>query len=150
MKKCSRRDIFTFTALDDFTNTSDPETQLEDAREFGIRIVKDNGIKNSDWRVVKGPYWRFRRRASTLLFGHDDKDDFFIRKVEATKKSNIRLYYYDLAKGKEAIIEINRRPGLCLTFRSGTKPGLRCDVYSFCTRENTLRFISFGRHHDVV
>ena len=90
------------------------------------------------------------RKHMTITAVNADKDDFFIRKVEATKKSNIRLYYYDLAKGKEAIIEINRRPGLCLTFRSGTKPGLRCDVYSFCTRENMLRFISFGRIHDVV
>ena len=150
MRKVRKRDSFTFTALDDFRNTSDPEAQLQDAKEFGIRIIDNNGIKRSDWRVVKGPFWRFRRRASSLLFGHDDKDDFFIRKVEATCKSSIRLYYYDLAKGVDAIIDINRRPGLCLTFRSGQKPGLRCDVYSFCTHDNVLRFLSFGKLHDVL
>ncbi len=144
-----KRETFIFTALDDFRASSNPETQLEIAKEFGIRIIDCNGLKKEDWRIIKGPFWRFRRRASSLLFGHDDKDDFFIRKVEATNNSSIRLYYYDLVKGEDAIIAIKRKPGLCLTFRSGQKPGLRLDVYSRCTRERVLRFFSVGGVYDV-
>ncbi|MBP5656566.1 hypothetical protein J6X15_03215 [Candidatus Saccharibacteria bacterium] len=148
--KFHANDYFCFTALDDFANTTDKTRKLEDAKEFGIRIIECRGLTKRDWRVIKGPFWRFRRRASSLLLGHDDEDDFFIRKVEATIGSSIRLYYHDLQTGEDAIIEIRRKPGLCLTFRSGRKPNLRADVISRCTHGRVLRFISFTEIYDIV
>ena len=43
---------FVFTALANFRANKDPEAQLDSAKEFGIRIVYNNGIKESDYNVV--------------------------------------------------------------------------------------------------
>ena len=141
---------YVFDALVDFTQIKDPVAQLAEAREFGIRIIESKNLVRSDWKVVEGPFWSFRRRASSLLFGHDDKDRFFIRRLEATEGSNIRLYYYDLVTKRDAIIEFYRKPGLCLTLRSGRIPACRADVYSRCTHFYMLRFISINDCIDVL
>ena len=149
--KLHTNESFTFAALDDFSQIKDPKTQLENALEFGIRIIECRNLNRQDWRVVEGPFWRFRRKAASLLLGHDGKDDFYIRKIEASTGSNIRLFYYDLKTKTDAIIEIKRKPGLCLTFRTGWKPFIRRDLYSRCTREHVLRFItSDGDYFDIV
>ena len=140
---------FVFTALANFRANKDPEAQLDSAKEFGIRIVYNNGIKESDYNVVEGPYWRFRRKARWLLMGVDDDCSFFIRKVEATKDSSTKLYYYDLKTGKEAIIAIKRRPGLHLSFCSGRHRGLFLVVDMMCSKENHLCFLSFGDRFDI-
>lgn len=142
-------DNYVFTALDDFSRLSDLDSKLNSAKEFGIRIVECKGLQWNDWRVKKGPLLRFRRRASDLLFGNDSEDRFFIRKVEAHKNSNIRLYYHEIATGKDAIIEIKRKPGLCLTFRTGRDHDWYIDVFSRCTREKVLRFITLTECYDV-
>ncbi len=137
-----RKDGYIFDALDDFTKVKDPAAKLAAAQEFGLRIIETRNLKKAYWRVVEGPFWSFRRRASSLLLGHDDKDRFFIRRMEATEGSNIRLYYHDLKTGQDSIIEFDRIPGLCLTVRSGWRPGVRMDVYTRCTRYHVLRFIT--------
>ena len=142
-------DDFVFTALVDFTQIEDPNEKLRKALEYGIRIVEDNGLMYSDWRVVSGPFWRFRCRASSLLTGHDGKNSFFIRRVEVTKNSNVKLYYHDIRTGRDAIIELWRRPGLMLTFRSGMHRSFRLDVNMMCSREKHLTFLSNGDRFNV-
>lgn len=142
-------DDFVFTALIDFTQIEDPTERLRKALEFGIRIIEDNGLMRSDWRVVSGPFWRFRCRASSLLTGHDGNNSFFIRRVEVAKNSNVKLYYYDIRTGRDAIVELWRRPGLMLTFRSGMHRSFRLDVNMMCSREKHLCFISNGDRFDV-
>lgn len=144
-----KHEEFVFTALANFRANKDPEAQLDSAKEFGIRIVYNNGIQESDYRVVEGPYLRFRRKARWLLTGIDDDCSFFIRKVEATENSNTKLYYYDLKTGRDAIIEIFRRPGLHLTFRSGQLGDAHLDVDMMCTRDCHLCFLSLGDRFDV-
>lgn len=144
-----KHEEFVFTALANFRANKDPEAQLDSAKEFGIRIVYNNGIQESDYRVVEGPYLRFRRKARWLLMGVDDDCSFFIRRVEATKDSSTKLYYYDLKTGRDAIIEIFRRPGLHLTFRSGQSGDVHLDVDMMCTQDYHLCFLSCGDRFDV-
>lgn len=144
MNGFSELDVFSLPALDDFAKTINPDTQLDNAEEFGIQIIATN-MKSSDWRIVEGSSKRFRhfRGKSSLPYGHNDKDDYYIRKVEAIMNSNIRLYYYGLTDGDKAIIEINRRPGLHIVFRSGRESennGVYCVVDCLCTKERKLRF----------
>ncbi len=140
---------FVFTALDDFRANTNPEQQLDAAQEFGIRIIHDNGLQKSDYKVISGPFWRFRLHADRLIKGVDDDCSFFIRKVEATTNSSTKLYYYDLKTGKEAIIAIKRRPGLHLSFCSGRHRGLFLVVDMMCSEENHLCFLSFGDRFDI-
>ena len=137
-------DSFVFTALNDFRAEDDPNLQLEYANEFGIRIIACNGLKREDWRVVSGPFWRFRKRASELLLGRDDKHEFYIRRVEANVGTGIQLFYYDLKTKQDAIVEIKRKPGLAMTFRSGRRIDYTLDVYSMCSYEGQLCFLSNG------
>ena len=62
-------DSFVFTALSDFRAIDNPDEQLAQAHEYGIRIIDDVDFGPDDWRIVKGPFWRFRRRASQILRG---------------------------------------------------------------------------------
>ena len=140
---------FVFTALANFRANKDPEAQLEDAKEFGIRIVYGCDLTESDYNILEGPYWRFRRRINSLIMGVDDDCSFFIRKVEATSNSSTKLYYYDLKTGRDAIVEILRRPGLHLTFRSGRSRDMRLDVDMMCSRDYHLCFLSNGDRFDV-
>ena len=142
-------DSFVFTALSDFRAIDNPDEQLAQAHEYGIRIVDDVDFGPDDWRIVKGPFWRFRRRASQILRGSDNDGSFFIRRVEADKGSSIKLYYYDLKTQEDAIIEVRRRPGLVLVFRSGRNPHYRLDVYSMCSKDYQLCFLSNGDRFDV-
>ena len=144
MNGFSELDVFSLPALDDFAKTNNPDTQLDNAEEFGIQIIETN-MKSSDWRIVEGSSKRFHhfRGGSPLPYGHNDKDDYYIRKVEAIMNSNIRLYYYGLTNGDKAIIEINRRPGLHIVFCSGRKSennGVYCVVDCLCTQERKLLF----------
>lgn len=142
-------DSFVFTALSDFRAIDNPDEQLAQAYEYGIRIVDDVDFGPDDWRIVKGPFWRFRRRASQILRGSDNDGSFFIRRVEADKGSSIKLYYYDLKTQEDAIIEVRRRPGLVLVFRSGRNPHYRMDVHSMCSKDYQLCFLSCGDRFDV-
>ena len=142
-------DSFVFTALSDFRAIDDPNDQLARAQEFGIRIIDDAGLGPDDWHVVKGPFWRFRRRATQILRGSDNDGSFFIRRVEAEEGSSIKLYYYDLKTKDDAVIEIRRRPGLAIVFRSGVNPHYRLDVYSTCSKDYKLCFLSNGDRFDV-
>ncbi len=143
-------DSYVFTALEDFTAYEDEHARRLSALEYGIRIIDFKNISNRDWRVIKGPFWSFRRKAKALLFGYDKEDSFYIRKLEAERGSNIRLFYYNVHTGEEAIIEIDRKPGLCLTFRTGFRPSKRCDVISRCTHEYMLRFITHENCYDIL
>ena len=143
-------DSYVFTALDDFTAYEDEEARLLSALEFGIRIIAYKNISRRDGRVIKGPFWSFRRKAKALLFRHDKEDSFYIRPLEVERGSNIRLFYYSIRTGKEAIIEIDRKPGLCLTLRTGFRPNMRRDVYSRCTHEYMLRFLTNDNYYDVM
>ena len=142
-------DSFVFTALSDFRQIDDPKEQLTKALEYGIRIISNVGLERDDWDVVSGPFWRFRLRAASLLEGSDNNCSFFIRRVEATEGSNIKLYYYDLKSQTDSIIEIRRRPGLVLVFRSGRHAHSRLDVHSMCSREKKLCFLSNGDRFEV-
>jgi len=142
-------DSFVFTALSDFRAIDNPDEQLAQAREFGIRIIDDVDFGPDDWHVVKGPFWRFRRRAGKILRGSDNDGSFFIRRVEAAKGSSIKLYYYDLKTQEDAIIEVRRRPGLVLVFRSGRKPHYNLEVHSMCSKDHHLCFLSNGDRFDI-
>lgn len=142
-------DDFVFTSLVDFSQIEDPQEKLVKAHEFGIKMVESGDLMRSDWRVVSGPFWRFRRRASSLLTGHDGDGSFFIRRIEANKGSNVKLYYHDVKTGRDAIIEVHRRPGLMLAFRSGMRRSFRLDTYMMCSKEKHLCFLSDGDRFDV-
>ena len=146
----SLREEFIFTALDNFKECKDPKSQLKNAKRFGIRIVEANCLTPADYRVIRGPFWRFRRRIDKLILGADDDYCFFIRKVVATRGSNTKLYYYDLKTGRDAIVEIARRPGLHLTFRSGKPGDLYLEVDMMCAEDHHLTFLSFGDKFEVL
>jgi len=137
-------DSFVFTALNDFRAEDDPNLQLASAHEFGIRIIACNGLRRDDWRVISGPFWRFRTRAREVIMGDDPRHEFFIRRIETADNPTIRLFYFDLKTQQDAIVEIRCRPGLAMTFRSGKNPNYRLDVYSMCSHENQLSFLSNG------
>ena len=142
-------DDFVFTSLVDFTQIKDPQEKLINALKFGIKITESDDLMRSDWRVVSGPFWRFRCRASSLLTGHDGDSSFFIRRIEVSKGSNVKLYYHDVKTGRDAIIELLRRPGLMLAFRSGVHRSFRLDTYMMCSKEKHLCFLSNGDRFDV-
>ncbi len=135
---------FIFTALDDFRAHTKLEDRLAAAEEFGIQIVYDNELKRSDYTVKSGPFWRFRRRIEDLIRGVDNDGSFFIRMLEVSEGSNLKLYYYDPKANNEAVVEIKRRPGLHLCFRSGKDRDLMVFVDMICGEDNQLHFFSFG------
>lgn len=135
---------FVFTALSDFKAEDDPNIQLAKAREFGIRIIACSNLTDRDWRVIKGPFWRFQLRAKKLLHGKDPNEEYFIRRIEADSGSDIRIYYFDLKTQQDAMIEIRRKPGLTMSFRSGGKSDFGLDTYMMCSREGELCFLSNG------
>lgn len=139
-----KQQSFIFTALDDFRAHTNLEDRLAAAEEFGIRIVYDDELRRSDYKVRSGPFWHFRRRIDDLIRGVDDDGSFFIRMLEASTNSNAKLYYYDPIANKEGVVEIIRRPGLHLSLCSGRERGLMVFVDMICDEDNRLRFFSLG------
>lgn len=144
------QESFVFTSLVDFRAENDPDQQYLDANEFGIRIINCNGLRSSDYKVRKGPLFRFRMRVSELITGVDNNCSFFIRRIEVHKDSNLKLYYYDLETKKDAIIEIKRRPGLRLTFCSGKRNDIHIEVDVMHTKKNKVRIMSLGDLFEIA
>lgn len=139
-----RKANHTFYSMIDFTKTEDIAKRRREARKYGIRIIYCSNFSVNDFEVISGPFWRFRRHAKQILFDEDNRSNFFLKKVVATKHSRLKLYYYNVANLREGVIEIKCKPGLNLTFCSGPEHDLHLISHAICNPELNWVFIEYG------
>lgn len=126
---------FRFKAIEDFTKKETFDERELSALSKGIRIMFYRNFTPRDLHAVSGPLFGFRLQIKKIIFGLHDSRTLFIREVVIPPNSNIELHYYDIARQEEYVAEVERHPGLNITFKSGYHHRLYDEVHIICTRD---------------